>query len=505
MELKPILELKGICKYFPGVKALDNANLQFVKGEVHALLGQNGAGKSTLIKILTGAYEKTAGEIYYNGVKLEELSPKAARDIGISAIYQELTLFPELSVAKNIFMGNEIFSKLFDYVDDSLMNKNTVQIFKRLKLNILPETLVKNLSIAERQMVEIARAISYNAKILIMDEPTSSLSKKETEILFNLIKELKTQGVTIVYISHRMEEIFSICDRVTVMRDGKVIQTLEVNKIKDTTSLVDLMVNRKLGDFYPKNHIKLGKKVLEVKNLTQNGVFYDISFAVRKGEIFGIGGLVGSKRTEIGEALFGLRKWTSGQVLIDGKDYIPKSPEDAIKHGLGFITEDRKNTGIIKTMSVKENITLPNLKKFKYGIGLIINLNKERIAVANQLREFNIKTPTMDQQINKLSGGNQQKSIISRWISINANVLIMDEPTRGIDVGSKAEIYGWMGRLVEQGASIIMISSENQELLEMSDKIMVIKEGRVSGFLEGSEKTETNILKLMFGGGDNGR
>lgn len=492
-----ILKLSNITKEFPGVKALDGVNFELDHGEVHALLGENGAGKSTMIKILTGAHPKTSGSFIFQGEEIEHISPDISKTIGINAIYQELTVFDELTVAQNIFMGKEINGKIL--TNDRKMNEEARKIFENMGIDINPTSLVKELSIAQKQMVEIARVLSIETKVLIMDEPTSSISKKETEILFRLIKDLKESGVSIVYISHRMEELFEICDRITIMRDGKTVTTLKTEEISSEEELVNLMIDRKLDQFFPKRHIEIKEEILNVMNLTKENLFSDISFKLRKGEILGIGGLVGSKRSEVVESIFGLRSYDSGQIYLNGKEVKFKTPSDAIKNGFGLITEDRKKTGLFLQMSVKENTTMAGLKevsKFKS----IIDAKKENDVVDKYIKALKIKTPHMNQIIQNLSGGNQQKALIARWLLLQPNILIMDEPTRGIDVNAKAEIYNLMGDLVEDGVSIIMISSEIPELISMSDRIMVMREGHISGFLEGEEMVENNVLKLAFGG-----
>ncbi|AXU52213.1 TPA: sugar ABC transporter ATP-binding protein [Clostridioides difficile] len=492
-----ILKLSNIAKEFPGVRALDNVNFELFHGEVHALLGENGAGKSTMIKILTGAHSKTSGKFIFEGKEIEHISPDISKKIGINAIYQELTVFDELTVAQNIFMGKEINGKVL--TNDKKMNEEAKKIFDNMGIDINPNSLVKELSIAQKQMVEIARVLSSETKVLIMDEPTSSISKKETEILFRLINDLKESGVSIIYISHRMEELFEICDRITIMRDGKTISTLNTKDVSSEEELVNLMIDRKLDQFFPKRKVEIKEEIMRVENLTKNNVFNDISFNIRKGEILGIGGLVGSKRSEIVEAIFGLRTYDSGKIYLNNEEVKFKTPSDAIENGLGLITEDRKGTGLFLQMSVKENTTMAGLKKIS-KFKSIIDRKKEKDILEKYIEALKIKTPHMNQVIQSLSGGNQQKAIIARWLLLQPDILIMDEPTRGIDVNAKAEIYNLMGDLVESGVSIIMISSEIPELISMSDRIMVMREGHISGFLEGEEMIENNVLKLAFGG-----
>ncbi|ENY8424204.1 sugar ABC transporter ATP-binding protein [Clostridioides difficile] len=492
-----ILKLSNIAKEFPGVRALDNVNFELFHGEVHALLGENGAGKSTMIKILTGAHSKTSGKFIFEGKEIEHISPDISKKIGINAIYQELTVFDELTVAQNIFMGKEINGKVL--TNDKKMNEEAKKIFDNMGIDINPNSLVKELSIAQKQMVEIARVLSSETKVLIMDEPTSSISKKETEILFRLINDLKESGVSIIYISHRMEELFEICDRITIMRDGKTISTLNTKDVSSEEELVNLMIDRKLDQFFQKRKVEIKEEIMRVENLTKNNVFNDISFNIRKGEILGIGGLVGSKRSEIVEAILGLRTYDSGKIYLNNEEVKFKTPSDAIENGLGLITEDRKGTGLFLQMSVKENTTMAGLKKIS-KFKSIIDRKKEKEILEKYIEALKIKTPHMNQVIQSLSGGNQQKAIIARWLLLQPDILIMDEPTRGIDVNAKAEIYNLMGDLVESGVSIIMISSEIPELISMSDRIMVMREGHISGFLEGEEMVENNVLKLAFGG-----
>ncbi|MDV9961323.1 sugar ABC transporter ATP-binding protein [Clostridioides difficile] len=446
-----ILKLSNIAKEFPGVKALDNVNFELFHGEVHALLGENGAGKSTMIKILTGAHSKTSGKFIFQDKEIENISPDVSKKIGINAIYQELTVFDELTVAQNIFMGKEINGKVL--TNDKKMNEEAKKIFDNMGIDVNPNSLVKELSIAQKQMVEIARVLSSETKVLIMDEPTSSISKKETEILFRLIKDLKDSGVSIIYISHRMEELFEICDRITIMRDGKTVSTLNTKDVSSEEELVNLMIDRKLDQFFPKRKVEIKEEIMRVENLTKNNVFNDVSFNIRKGEILGIGGLVGSKRSEIVEAIFGLRTYDSGKIYLNNEEVKFKTPSDAIENGLGLITEDRKGTGLFLQMSVKENTTMAGLKKIS-KFKSIIDRKKEKEILEKYIEALRIKTPHMNQVIQSLSGGNQQKAIIARWLLLQPDILIMDEPTRGIDVNAKAEIYNLMGNLVESGVSI---------------------------------------------------
>ncbi|WP_019123363.1 sugar ABC transporter ATP-binding protein [Brevibacillus massiliensis] len=494
----PILELQHICKEFSGVKALSDVSLTVYPGSVHALVGENGAGKSTLIKILTGAYSKTSGTITFQGQEIEQMDPKLSKKLGIHCIYQELNVARYQTVAENVFLGTQPTTR-FGLIDWKKMNRAAKEIFSSLQIDINPKQLVKDISIAQKQMVEIARAISQNAKILIMDEPTSSLSERETEVLLSLVEELKQKGVSILYVSHRMDEIFRVCDTVTVLRDGQHIKTLPMNEVKNVDTLVELMVNRKVTDYFNKVDAPLGEPILSVQNLAKSGVLKNISFELRRGEILGIAGLVGAGRTEIAQALFGLLKKDTGDIYIDHQKVEIKKPSDAIKLGIGFVTENRKETGLALKQSVRANITMSNLKKYvKY---LLVNKQAEKKAAEEYKKKLNIKTATLEQPISTLSGGNQQKAILSRWIIQEPRILILDEPCRGVDVGAKAEIFAQISQLAQQGVGIIMISSEIPEIVGMSDRAIVMREGRIAGILEKPAITPDNILKLAFGGG----
>lgn len=493
----PRLQLSDIKKEFSGVKALKGVSLTLKSGSVHGLVGENGAGKSTLIKILTGAYEKTSGEIIYEGTKVEEMNPKKAKELGIHCIYQELNIANHLSIAENIFLGEQP-TKVFGFIDWKKMHHNAEQILKSLQIELDPKMLAGKLSIAQKQMIEIARALSQNAHVLIMDEPTSSLSERETEVLLSLVKKLQNKGVSIIYVSHRMSEIFRVCDTVTILRDGMYIKTLPIEEIKSTNDLVQLMVNRKLEDFFGKEKIPFTEEVLKVNNLTIKGVIENIEFSVKGGEILGIAGLVGSGRTEIAEALFGIKPIDDGEIFVGSKKITIKSPKEAIAKGIGFVTENRKETGLVLKRSVMENISLANLS---YISGrLFISSKKERETSNLYKEKLNIKTSSLDQNISKLSGGNQQKAILARWMIQKPRVLILDEPCRGVDVGAKADIYAQITELAKQGTAIIMISSEIDEIVGMSDRAIVMHEGRISGEVSGDEINPDNILKLAFGG-----
>ncbi len=479
--------------------ALDHASLEVRQGEVHILLGENGAGKSTLVKVLAGAYERDDGQIIVEGQELQKITPKTAQDHGISIIYQELNLVQPLSVAENIFLGREPMKQNFKtHMDWKKLYSDSEKILSRLKLTIDPRISVKNLSIAEQQMVEVAKALSQNSKIIIMDEPTAVLTEKEIDNLFQIIHQLKSEGISIIYISHRMEEFERIGDRITVMRDGKTITTVCV---QDTTipELIRLMVGRELKEQYPRIEKKIGKELLSVKNLSRKGVLNDISLTVNRGEILGIAGLVGSGRTELARAIFGADPISGGEIIMEGKRIVINSPKKAIDSGIGFVTEDRKKLGLVLMMSVAQNMTLADLGSFtKRGK---IQIRQERTAAKDYVKKLGVKTPSIDQKVINLSGGNQQKVVLAKWMLSKAKLFLFDEPTRGIDVGSKAEVYALMNKLVEGGAGIIMISSDLPEIIGMSDRVIVMCRGEVLGELSTQEASQEKILYYAAGGG----
>ncbi|MFP3154683.1 sugar ABC transporter ATP-binding protein [Lachnospiraceae bacterium ZAX-1] len=490
---RPILELKDIKKVFPGVVALDDVSLSFEKGEVHAIAGENGAGKSTFIKVITGAHKPTSGSMFYNGEEIKNNSPILSMKLGIAAIYQEFNLFPALTVAENVYYGR--YPLKSGIVDMKKLNEMTDQVMARLGVSIKPTSLVKELSVGYQQIVEIAKAVSCNAKLLIMDEPSAPLTENEVSHLFDIIEILKKQEITIIYISHRMEEIFKVCDRVSVFRDGKYIETLKVPET-NTEELIKSMVNRDLGKQYPKANYKKGKKALEIKGLN-TGLLKDIHLEAYEGEILGLAGLVGAGRTEIARALFGADKRDSGTFIIDGKEVNIKIPSDAIKAGIGLIPEDRKNQGVLLGESIRHNISFANLK------GIIKNgFISEKIdsGIAKKYSEIlEVKTPSVEQKVGNLSGGNQQKIVLAKWLFTDSRILIFDEPTRGIDVGAKQEIYKLMHKLVEDGKVVIMISSEMPELIGMADRILVLHEGAISGNVEKEEFTQERIMTYASG------
>ncbi len=490
-----ILKMRKIRKTFPGVVALDNVNFSLMKGEVHILLGENGAGKSTLVKILSGAYQMTSGEIFLNDQRIVIGSPKHAQELGISIIYQEFNLIPHLSVAENIFLGSEESNKL-GVIDQKNIINSAQKLLNDLGVDLEVTSSVRDLGVAQQQMVEVAKALSFEAKILIMDEPTSALTENEIKELFATINRLKSHGVAIIYISHRLEELFEIGDRVTVLRDGKYIDTKEISSISKS-ELILMMVNRELKNHYPKQKGKIGEEILRIENFNQKGALNNINLSLHRGEILGISGLLGSGRTELAHAIFGLTKINSGRIYIKGKLQNINSPREAISLGIGFLTEDRKAEGLILNLSVKENICLPSLNRFS-KLGLV-DVEAEKKAADLYIQELRIKTPDLHQKVMFLSGGNQQKVVLAKWLCSNADIFIFDEPTRGIDVGSKVEIYNLMNRLTSKGVAILMISSELPELLGMCDRLLVMHKNSIAGEFSSDEATQEKIMSCALG------
>jgi ribose transport system ATP-binding protein len=494
-----LLEMKGISKSFPGVKVLEQVDFTLHRGEVHALMGENGAGKSTLMKILGGIYTKDNGSITVNGNVYDIASPSMAQNLGIVIIHQELNMVPHLTVMENIFLGREFTYGKSKLINWRRMRQESHRYLSQLGLNIDPGTLVNELSVGQQQMVEIAKALSMNAEILVLDEPTAALTDREIEALFLVIASLKEKGVGMIYISHRMEEIFRICDQVTVMRDGHYIGT---EYIANTTmdNLVKMMVGREIKDRFPKIKVNLGEEKLTVNGLTQKGKLHDISLSVRAGEIVGIAGLMGAGRTELAKALFGVTPIDRGTISINGKPVSIRKPIDAIQAGIGLITEDRKDEGLLLPLSVNDNLALPNLKILSsFGF---MNRSKEQELSDSMIKKLLIKTPNSDQKVGSLSGGNQQKVVIGKWLATSPQVLILDEPTRGVDIGAKKEIYDLMNELVSQGVAILMISSELPEVLGMSDRILVMHEGKISGEFTQEEASQEKIMLSATGGGN---
>ena len=493
-NLKYVLEMENISKEFPGVKALDNVQLKLKPGTVHALMGENGAGKSTLMKCLFGIYEKNSGKILLDGVEVNFKSTKEALENGVSMVHQELNQVLQRNVLDNIWLGRYPMKGFF--VDEKKMYNDTINIFKDLDIKVDPRKKVADLPIAERQMIEIAKAVSYKSKVIVMDEPTSSLTEKEVDHLFKIIKKLKESGVGIVYISHKMEEIKMISDEITILRDGKWISTNDVSKIS-TEQIISMMVGRDLTERFPKKDNTTKEMILEVKNLTalNQPSIQDVSFELYKGEILGIAGLVGSKRTEIVETIFGMRPKEHGEIILNGKTVKNKSPEDAIKNGFALVTEERRSTGIFSMLDVAFNSVISNLDRYKNKFKLLKNkdIEKDTKWIVDSMR---VKTPSYSTKIGSLSGGNQQKVIIGRWLLTEPEVLMLDEPTRGIDVLAKYEIYQLMIDLAKKDKGIIMISSEMPELLGVTDRILVMSNGRVAGIVKTSETNQEEIMEL---------
>lgn len=492
----PILKMENICKSFPGVKALDNVNLELYKGKVLGLLGENGAGKSTLMKVLSGIYKKDAGNIYYEGELIEISGPKHAQDLGIAIIHQELNLIPHLSIQENIYLGREYTKKVSKSIDWNKLKDESRKYLSMLGVTTDPQTLVKDLSVGEQQMVEIARALSLDAKIIIMDEPTGTLTTRETEKLFEVIANLRQDNKSIVYISHRLEEIFKICDYVTVLRDGGYVGSAETKDI-DNDKLVHMMVGRRLEEKFPRLVREPGKEVMRVKGLTRKDQLKDVNFSVREGEVLGVSGLMGSGRTEIAKAIFGALKLDKGEIFLNDKKVNIKSPEDAVRYGIAYLSEDRKSEGLLLQLSIKHNMTLSSLSKIT-NRGKV-NKKSETDIVSDFIKKLAIKTPSADQKVKNLSGGNQQKVVISKWMLIDPKVLILDEPTRGVDVGAKIEIYELINKLKQAGVAIIVISSEMPEVIGISDRIIVIHEGKINGEFTHDEVTQDKLMKSAVG------
>lgn len=486
-----LLRMEHIHKRFPGVYALNDVSYELRAGEVHALLGENGAGKSTLIKVLGGIYTADEGEIYIDGKKVAINGVKDAQNNGIAIIHQELVLVPYMTVAENIFLGREHGNGLL--VNRKKMTEDAQALLDAHEMNINAAALVKDLTIAQQQMVEIVKAISYNSKILVMDEPTSSISDKEVAFLFKTMRGLTAKGVGIVYISHKMSELEEICDRVTIMRDGEYVGT-EVVKETTKDALIAMMVGRELTNYYTRDYLEPGEVVLKCENISDGNMVQSSSFEVRRGEIIGFAGLVGAGRSETMKCIFGLTKGYQGDIYMKGQKVHINSPVEAMKHGIALVPESRKEEGLYKVQSVKFNSTIEVLDQFIHGV--VVNDKKETEITQQYIEMMDTKTPTQEQVIGNLSGGNQQKVMISRWLATNPDILILDEPTRGVDVGAKSEIYAIMNQLVKQGMSIIMISSELPEIINMSDRVYVMAEGRVAGCLDHEEVTQESIMKL---------
>ena len=494
-----LLEMRGVCKSFPGVKALDHAQLRLRPGTVHALMGENGAGKSTLMKCMFGIYKMDEGEILFHGEKVTIHDPMEALKMGIAMVHQELQPIPARTIGENIFLGRYPIKKvlgLIPTVDHKKMYEDTAAPLKRVRMDFDPKAQLGSLSVSQMQSVEIAKAVSANCKVLILDEPTSSLTQNEVEALFRIVDDLKAEGVAIVYISHKMDEILRISDEVTIMRDGQYIGTWEAKELT-TDMIISRMVGRELTNLYPKRENVPGEVVFSVENFTSINPksFRNVSFELRKGEILGVGGLVGAQRTELMEGIFGTRSHTTGKITFHGKELKINRPKDAIDQGVAMLTEDRRQSGIMGVLSIADNISIASLKKYVDG-GIMLNSKKIEQLVQDNVQKMNIKTPSSKTLIQSLSGGNQQKVLIGRWLANDPEVLILDEPTRGIDVGAKYEIYCIIAELAKQGKSIIMISSEMGELIGMSDRIMVMCDGKVTGFIDSQDATQESVMSL---------
>lgn len=492
--MKKILEMRNISKSYPGVQALDNIQFDLNEGEVHALVGENGAGKSTLMKILAGAEVKTSGEIIVYGKKTDFQSPHDSKANGIALIYQEFNLIPELSVAENIFLGIE--PTQYGFIERKKLYARAKAILDRIGVEVDPHTPVKNISVAQQQIVEIAKSLTMNAQIIAMDEPSATLTEYELQKLFDLINKLKADGIGIIYISHRLEEIFSIADRVTVLRDGKYIETNSIDAL-NKDRIIKLMVGRSLDEEFPKKNFSRGRQLLTVKNLNSDSLLKDINFELYAGEILGITGLVGAGRTELARAIFGADEVTNKTIYLQDQQIEINSPQDAIRHGIGLLTEDRKNQGLILGMAIYENISLTNLQELSKG-GFIQHKREVQIA-QKYMEDIRIKAPGEWQLIKNLSGGNQQKVVVAKWLFSKSKVIFFDEPTRGVDVGAKVEIYNLMNSLVEKGIGIIMISSELPEVIGMCDRILVMHQGKIRGELSHAEATQEKIMYFATG------
>jgi len=492
---QPIVEVRGLSKSFPGVRALDQVRFDLLPGEVHALMGENGAGKSTLMKILAGVYQRDAGELLIDGKPAEIPNPRAAQALGIGIIHQELNLMNHLSAAQNIYIGREPRGRLGLFLDEDTLNEQARAIFARMHLHLDPRTRVGELTVAKQQMVEIAKALSFDSRVLIMDEPTAALNDAEIEELFRIIGKLKSHGVGIVYITHKMDELKRIADRVTVMRDGQTVATVGA---ADTPidAIIGMMVGRRLDDSEDRPPDTSGNDiVLEVAGLRQGTTIKDVSFALRRGEILGFAGLMGAGRTEVARAIFGADPIDAGEIRVHGKRVAIRAPRDAVRHGIGYLSEDRKQFGLVTGLDVETNVVLPSLGRFVWK-RLFLAQAAIRAAAEGFVARLSIKTPSVRQQVRLLSGGNQQKIVIAKWLLRDSDILFFDEPTRGIDVGAKREIYKLLNALAEQGRAIVMISSELPEILRMSHRILVMCEGRITGELSHREATQEGIMRL---------
>ncbi len=511
-----LLRMEGISKAFPGVNALQNVDFAVAEGEIHALVGENGAGKSTLMKVLTGALLPDAGRIYLRGQPVAIDSPRTAQALGISMIHQELSLIPYLTVGQNIFLGREPRRGPLGLIDWPRLYRQAQELLDRLNVDVDARAEVQGLSIAQQQMVEVAKALALNtgaaadgdtgersagAALIAMDEPTSALTERETEILFDVMRSLKAQGVSLIFISHRLEEIFRICDRLTVLRDGQLIDTRPIGEL-DADQVVRMMVGRQLGDMYPHAAVERGAPVLTATDLADGRELHGVSLTVHAGEIVGIAGLVGAGRTALAETLFGIRPATAGEIRLSGQPLKLRGPGDAIRRGIGFVPEDRKQQGLFLNMAVRDNVVISAMQRVT-RLGFLNFARIDELA-GEFVRKLNIRTPSLRQRVRNLSGGNQQKVIMARWLTLNPKVLILDEPTRGIDVGAKAEIHAIMSELVAQGVAVLMISSELPEVIGVSDRVLVMRQGRITGEFSREQANEDAIMRAATGAGQSG-
>jgi rhamnose transport system ATP-binding protein len=489
-EKTPIIQLRDVSKSFGGVRALKNVQIEVFPGEVHALLGENGAGKSTLIKTMTGIHQPDSGDIFLRGELARFNGPRDAQQMGIGAIYQEPSLFPDLDIAENILAGRQPMRG--GRINWRQMYRETRELLGQLGVGLDPRTKARNLSVAQQQTVEIARALSLNAELLIMDEPTSSLTMTEVEELFRIIRQLRQAGTAVIFISHRLEELFAVADRVTILRDGNYVGTRAMAGVT-IGELIQMMVGREVNELFPKQAAPIGKTMLEVKGLTAVGKFENVSFALRAGEILGVAGLIGAGRTDVARALFGVQPVSAGVITIDGQDVAIRNPQQAMKLGLAFVPEDRQHQGLVLPMSIAANITLPILSRFS-GAGGWMRERAARQVAAAAAHKLEVKSASMEQKARELSGGNQQKVVLAKWLETNPRILILDEPTRGIDVGTKAAVHQLMSDLANQGVAILMISSELPEILGMSDRVLVMREGHITGEYTRAEATQEKIM-----------
>ncbi len=490
------IEMRGIDKAFGSNQVLKDAGFELRDGEIHALMGENGAGKSTLMKILTGVYTRDAGTVTVDGQEVVYRNPQEAEKAGIVFIYQELNVLFDLTVEENLFMGKEI-TKGFGVCDKKAMRAKAQEVMDKMGVHIPVNAVMSDLSVGQQQMVEICKALMVDAKVLIMDEPTAALTESETKVLFEVIESLKVKGVSIVYISHRMEEIFQLCDRITILRDGQYVGTRNICDIT-MDDVVQMMIGREIGERYPQRNAKIGGEVLRVEGLTHEKMFRDVSFSVRAGEVLGVSGLMGAGRTEIMQAIFGNLPTVAGKVFIEGKEVHIHNPRQAIAAGIGFITEDRKTEGLLLEKSIAENIEICNLNKVSEKS--VLSRKKGAELVKKGIDEFRIKCFAPDHECNNLSGGNQQKVVLAKWIYTDPKILILDEPTRGVDIGAKKEIYNVINDMAARGVAVIMVSSELPEVLGMSDRIMVVHEGRVTGIIDGKDANQAKVMTLATGG-----